>query len=101
TLRPRSTPVFPYTPLVRSDSQQAAAASVSVAFAPAEGRSSGRRWLMAEADHAPVGSPDSLDLASLPELKLDKRHLANRKIVGLRSEEHTSELQSRENLVCR
>lgn len=45
---------------------------------------------MAHADRAPIASADSLDLASLPELKLDKRHLANRKIVGLNSGDRRS-----------
>src|SRR3712207_7706583 len=75
--RPRRSPLFPYTPLFRSE---------SVASHPVIGpgfrflRASGRR-----VDGWPVGD-------------------ARRRVAadgGARSEEHTSELQSRQYLVCR
>src|SRR5690606_41867887 len=35
------------------------------------------------------------------EIRVDRRDEAGEMLLALRSEEHTSELQSRENLVCR
>src|SRR5690606_40226749 len=60
----------------------------------------GRRWQVM-LDGRPSG------VASLGELRIDPtrpvllRHVADIEITTARSEEHTSELQSRENLVCR
>src|SRR5690606_42136789 len=44
-----------------------------------------------------VPAADFIDV----ELTYDGRHTDERQASALRSEEHTSELQSRENLVCR
>src|SRR5258707_2686613 len=71
---PRST-LFPYTTLFRSKSP-----------------SSTKLWTAATAP--PFGSAVGRMIATGPNFEL-------RKMVGSRSEEHTSELQSRQYLVCR
>src|SRR5690606_41335282 len=84
---PPSSPLFPCTTLFRSPAQ----ALVSAHF---------RNLPCAVAGPARAGlHPD------LPDLRADRRwRLAgarHKSIEDSRSEEHTSELQSRENLVCR
>src|SRR3712207_7264739 len=80
---PRST-LFPYTTLFRS----------------ADGRVE-RRWF----DHRPVGGTGGGARAVGPPGQHAGRHLEQRRRdcpqLGRRSEEHTSELQSRQYLVCR
>src|SRR5690606_41899780 len=44
---------------------------------------------------------ERLDHATAPEESEISAHLGGSRILRVRSEEHTSELQSRENLVCR
>src|SRR5690606_41291306 len=46
---------------------------------------------------APAGDEDDADAGPRPELAGEREAV----LAGQRSEEHTSELQSRENLVCR
>src|SRR5947208_13288993 len=72
---PRST-LFPYTTLFRSQERDAIAVAGDVGERPADGAG------------APVVDPGGSDRAG-------QEHL------GLRSEEHTSELQSPDHLVCR
>src|SRR5690606_41396117 len=83
---PRST-LFPYTTLFRSDvASRPAHAPVGAVGAPHV--------------HAELGRNDHV--RSLPPECLPEQPLALAQTVGVgRSEEHTSELQSRENLVCR
>src|SRR3712207_8790624 len=85
---PRST-LFPYTTLFRSPPglelgpvgrDERASAVVAVDLAPVEAHECVRRLVVAEA-----------------RLELDR----DVEPLGLRSEEHTSELQSRQYLVCR
>src|SRR3712207_8308924 len=78
---PRSTH-FPYTTLFRSPNARAGAEG--------GGRRSGRRIELDCARH----QRRSLGGPAFPESRL-------RQVAGLRSEEHTSELQSRQYLVCR
>src|SRR5688572_32858794 len=79
---PRST-LFPYTTLFRSDGGQQRGDAVAGARADLGGRGSlGARW--------------SLDVRTTRLVRS-----ALRLAVGRRSEEHTSELQSQSNLVCR
>src|SRR3712207_8800339 len=76
---PRST-LFPYTTLFRS----------------ARGRP---RDFIAPSAHADAGADTLLRAQDLPDLRLaDALHAVH---AGHRSEEHTSELQSRQYLVCR
>src|SRR2546430_3898944 len=77
---PRST-LFPYTTLFRS----------LPSFAPSLGRST------------PVTGLKSIAFALHKYINKDERAERARRILGsaLRSEEHTSELQSQSNLVCR
>src|SRR3712207_7853108 len=82
-VRPPGATLFPYTTLFRSAGRRPTAVG-------AAGR--GRR---AAPRPGPAGAGGSLDLArSLPPV-------AARRAGGPRSEEHTSELQSRQYLVCR
>src|SRR5690606_39670421 len=88
--RPRSTP-FPYTTLFRSDQAQIsrfrwprAVLALSVGFS-----------LTTLAVFALAARDGMAVAALLPDAAYHLGHGANR------SEEHTSELQSRENLVCR
>src|SRR3712207_7127923 len=80
---PRST-LFPYTTLFRSQ------------------RPGRARHLRGEPLH-PTGPPQAAgrgDDSSVAELRGDRR-VAVEQVVPFRSEEHTSELQSRQYLVCR
>src|SRR5690606_40031217 len=91
---PRSTP-FPYTTLFRSEAfRQALLAAGSVAYTnPAAGGSSGTFF---------AGLLEKLGIADAVNAKVvfGNRGYEVAQAVA-RSEEHTSELQSRENLVCR
>src|SRR3712207_6945017 len=85
---PRS-PLFPYTTLFRSE------APVDVpkrrrALRPVEGR----------LDHG-VASGGEVPRARDPDDGVPRLELCEREFLDLRSEEHTSELQSRQYLVCR
>src|SRR5436309_4973843 len=73
---PRST-LFPYTTLFRSEAAAATADRMSVSDAAPRRWHSLRRWQPESTRHRAIGR------------------------LRRRSEEHTSELQSRENLVCR
>src|SRR2546427_7238623 len=87
---PRST-LFPYTTLFRSGVEKVKVGDVPVVVAVA-GRSDHREtrtvWRPIEFVDVHVGGRD------LPEV-------AGRQVNESRSEEHTSELQSQSNLVCR
>src|SRR5262249_59574073 len=77
--RPPTSPLFPYTTLFRSDLFRGLAAGATVAEdRPARSR------------RVDLGGGQPLVIAVVP-----------RDATGLRSEEHTSELQSLTNLVCR
>src|SRR5690606_41725415 len=73
---PPSSTLFPYTTLFRSTMPEYQGNTISWVYAPAA---------------QPTSNIGSSDMSLLNTPILDK----------LRSEEHTSELQSRENLVCR
>src|SRR5690606_40316402 len=99
-LRPPSSTLFPYTTLFRSEQ----IAGLKVA---AVGRVVGEQ-LRGGPVHVPCGAAAQAHRLQLPAghfrrlqpcLKADGKSAAG--LIGLRSEEHTSELQSRENLVCR
>src|SRR5690606_41210930 len=81
-LPPRST-LFPYTTLFRSMSLQYAAGSPARACGTRQGRS----WPMARSGGLVTMAGQAHSFRTCPQ--------------SCRSEEHTSELQSRENLVCR
>src|SRR5690606_41726542 len=95
--RPRGSTLFPYTTLFRSS----VSVSVGVAVAVGSGVSVGI------ADRVGVSEGVSVTVGSLSWNMGKKRMLSHlTSNVRLfpsetRSEEHTSELQSRENLVCR
>src|SRR5690606_42052437 len=98
--RPPTPALFPYTTLFRSE---VPAAPVACRIPLASERS-----LIAQAGRSRTGmivnditSAHEYDLA--PLLSQAHSEMAVPMVVGnrLRSEEHTSELQSRENLVCR
>src|SRR2546430_4149799 len=85
---PRST-LFPYTTLFRSHRH----AAVCVA------RRLSHHERAPHELHALVGNPDVQQLVRGHEG--GRRHVRNVGALGGRSEEHTSELQSQSNLVCR
>src|SRR5690606_40728512 len=86
-LRPPRSTLFPYTTLFRSEVLPADAVLIAFGFRP-----SPADWL------ARFGiSTDESGRILAPEQQAFKFQTTNAK----RSEEHTSELQSRENLVCR
>src|SRR5690606_41679456 len=98
--RPPCAPLFPYTTLFR-------AMRVGVDY-----RSGMQRTDLARDRHLPlkpakeggvVGElgPDDLDRDQLARERLSEIDVAHAAAAQPRSEEHTSELQSRENLVCR
>src|SRR5437016_7141604 len=79
TRRPPRSTLFPYTTLFRSETP---GQQLGVAFNPASAEK-----LFANSGHT---------FAEIAELGKDREGVA-----GIRSEEHTSELQSLTNLVCR
>src|SRR3712207_7366780 len=81
---PRST-LFPYTTLFRSELDESVADLAPFRIGPAQHR---------RVDDVGMGGEDVLDLRGIDVLPAGDEHL-------LRSEEHTSELQSRQYLVCR
>src|SRR5690606_41671272 len=87
--RPPCPPLFPYTTLFRSVAH-VRLDGVAEGVAQVQGGANARLALVG-ADHARLGGAGALD------------GLAQRGVIqpAQRSEEHTSELQSRENLVCR
>src|SRR5690349_23093637 len=89
---PPKYPPFPYTTLFRSCSIVACdAACLAAAAARAAARTAGPRY--ASSSRSTLIEPRSSSPSSQP-------HSAST-ASGLRSEEHTSELQSRRELVCR
>src|SRR3712207_7994829 len=89
---PRST-LFPYTTLFRSPGGRALV-GLDVARVVVRLDLEGHRVAVADVDHAGV-------LADADQQRLAARQVAEAAQVHLRSEEHTSELQSRQYLVCR
>src|SRR5262249_62178804 len=90
-LRPPSSPLFPYTTLFRSGPLEQRALADQVGEVA-------RLQVTAVIRHFQVGQ----ELALQRGKHLDKRHVPFEGAkLGLRSEEHTSELQSLTNLVCR
>src|SRR2546430_10094418 len=80
---PRST-LFPYTTLFRSRGQ-------SLVVQPS-GKQTRIRTIQSHSNEVEISSPGSRTALNLPDLQIGKVQ---------RSEEHTSELQSQSNLVCR
>src|SRR5436309_4803919 len=85
--RPPRPTLFPYTTLFRSRLSR-----------PAGGDGMQGAFLGPAFSHAEI--EQFLKATDAPYVRLSDAELSNR-IEKLRSEEHTSELQSRENLVCR
>src|SRR5690606_40092517 len=97
--RPRLPTRFPYTTLFRSDGIKAAAALASIAALAHAAEDPAERNRVRDAIEVLLAKPEAhqlrvLEALTLVGLGLGQQHLD-------RSEEHTSELQSRENLVCR
>src|SRR5690606_39816973 len=90
--RPPSSPLFPYTTLFRSRGEDVAEAIRGnlQPFGPAPCLEQRARRVVLRREGEPV--------VAAGDAGADRRHLHQRRP---RSEEHTSELQSRENLVCR
>src|SRR3712207_8195652 len=87
---PRST-LFPSPTLFRSDAVDAGR-GIEVLVLPPEGAVRGALRRLLQVELQPVARPDRVEpVPRLPE----------REAEPLRSEEHTSELQSRQYLVCR
>src|SRR3712207_8663257 len=95
--RPPKSPLFPYTPLFRSPTRaEELDAHRMIVYGEYRPPVEHVNWL-ADAGRRP-GAPRRalLEMNSLPGILS-----AVRSGLGLRSEEHTSELQSRQYLVCR
>src|SRR5690606_41958318 len=95
--RPPSSPPFPYTTLFRSRIQQKYKIPAEACFADWED-------LLAKpqlADAALVCTQDRMHTGPALKALNSGYHVMLEKPMATRSEEHTSELQSRENLVCR
>src|SRR5207302_9512631 len=86
---PRST-LFPYTTLFRSALRR-----------PEEGLASGNARFEIHFEKTRRHHPGRRGVPMMPMLAELQTDEAGRGRIGTRSEEHTSELQSRENLVCR
>src|SRR5690606_40760295 len=93
--------LFPYTTLFRSDKDMIESADYVIDIGPAAGRHGGE--IVSEGTPKEIKKHDTLTADYLngnKEIEIPKkRRKGNGKT--LRSEEHTSELQSREKLVCR
>src|SRR5690606_42110347 len=89
--RPPSSPLFPYTTLFRSLSRRLDRYRLS----------SPTRTAVGSPEHAPLrgGRPYTSGWSHTTGFRVSRRGLLVHR--HFRSEEHTSELQSRENLVCR
>src|SRR5690606_41046815 len=97
---PPTSPLFPYTTLFRSN-KKAVLTGVGLAFA----LSITMAWIMAQNYKVDVNKDRYKLTKDYAEAK-DQDYTFNEEngrslYEGMRSEEHTSELQSRENLVCR
>src|SRR5207302_7545121 len=90
--RPRRPPLFPYTPLFRSRAGTAVRniPIISATTARSRQRPARRTTVWTASTPPPLSQPATRIFICRP-----------RRWCGGRSEEHTSELQSRENLVCR
>src|SRR5690606_42027388 len=101
SLPPPRSPRFPYTTLFRSAVTQANVDSIAAAASDCQDRTAVRT----EADSAPAGSTIGAWFTVRDEIQLRAIAVAGDCVlegdIWTRSEEHTSELQSRENLVCR
>src|SRR5690606_39438397 len=89
--------LFPYTTLFRSDGEMHVRVRARVGFAKRVGcrNVAGRCGLGSEAFE--IYDRAELVVHAHAQVELARRHIHEAR----RSEEHTSELQSRENLVCR
>src|SRR5690606_40877365 len=99
--RPPAAPLCPYPTLFRSDPALAASLTELANLHVYDGRPEAARPLYDEALAALRAAPDSAvrsDVATALN-GLAAVHMANAAYDTARSEEHTSELQSRENLV--
>src|SRR3712207_9371690 len=96
---PRST-LFPYTTLFRSDREGRDGELRGLGVGEGGIERAPRRGLLALAQHVVVEElRDHEDVADVDDAAVSERGGEGR--VVLRSEEHTSELQSRQYLVCR
>src|SRR3712207_8457625 len=96
-LRPPISTLFPYTTLFRSSPTRSAPPTTGCCGTPAPERAPRAAWSAAQAQ-APRGGAEAGRLQG----RRERGGLVHRGAVGLlRSEEHTSELQSRQYLVCR
>src|SRR5207302_10031119 len=96
---PHTSTLFPYTTLFRSSQKL-----VSPIFSPATKAESGHdENITYDQMRKDIGDDLATKLrdASLELYKYASDFSARRGLILARSEEHTSELQSRENLVCR
>src|SRR5207302_8875554 len=97
---PRRTP-FPYTTLFRSDADlarfDAALGRHPHAVVTPDARAEGHLLRLPVVGIDDAAAPAVLDHEAGRRVGIERGHL----VVDVRSEEHTSELQSRENLVCR
>src|SRR5256885_9980220 len=93
---PRST-LFPYTTLFRSRNAVEAMDARANREITLETSDQGDRVAIAVSDNGPGFAPEARARLFQPFLTTKKAGMG----VGLRSEEHTSELQSPCNLVCR
>src|SRR3712207_8315594 len=91
---PRST-LFPYTTLFRSNGRRSNLDGVSELPAAAQGNLSPRRF------PRPGQSTTKEEVMKVPASMKTRKALAGLTVTAVRSEEHTSELQSRQYLVCR
>src|SRR5690606_40093851 len=92
TLRPAPRPtLFPYTTLFRSGELE----KLEKAIAGAQARLANEKFVNSAPANVVQGARDLLNA------NIEKRAQLKSLLDSLRSEEHTSELQSRENLVCR
>src|SRR5205085_12365844 len=87
--------LFPYTTLFRS--------TLTLLAAPAAGRSfvNWPRYLFSAGHTSQNGSAKAITKANAAHVSLAWTFTPPKAPSGLRSEEHTSELQSQSNLVCR
>src|SRR5690606_39599077 len=96
---PTIPPLFPYTTLFRSRPRRVFPSGLARNFAKAFGLVNLWRNGIREATKCPPNVPTTAERTPTP-LAIARRSSSGNG-TDIRSEEHTSELQSRENLVCR
>src|SRR5690606_41888483 len=101
TPRPPSSPPFPYTTLFRSTRFEPVVAETTGIMSRFDDDALPQIPVKVSVLHAPAVRPEPVVAFASDTVMRARLSALERASAEYRSEEHTSELQSRENLVCR